>query len=59
MTGDNYEYFYVEKEAGETEDMFDKIMVDMLKTVLQYTGTDDVFNRIISTVLYDINGHPL
>ena len=49
MTGDNYEYFYVEKESGETED----------KTFLQYTGTDDVFNRIISTVLYDINGHPL
>ena len=33
--------------------MFDKITVDMLKTILQSAGKEDVFNRRMSTVDYD------
>ena len=37
----------------EYKDMFDKITVDMLKTILWSAGTEDVFNRRMSTVDYD------
>ena len=36
----------------EYTDMFDKITVNMLKTILHSYGTGDVFNRRMSTVDY-------
>ena len=33
--------------------MFDTITVDMLKTILQSAGKEDVFNRRMSTLDYD------
>jgi hypothetical protein len=50
LTGDNYKYVDNRRQG----DTFNKITVDMLKTILQSAGTDDVFNRIMSDVDFDI-----
>ena len=54
LSGNNYKYVYGEREENRRHgDMFDKIPVDMLKTILQSSPTEDVFNRRMSTVDYD------
>ena len=54
LSGDNYKYFYVEnKDNRRHGDIFEKISVEVLKTILQTKGADAEFSRRMSLVEYD------